>query len=111
MRFGVLVVAVVAGGALMGAAAQFMLDPSSQPGGQGHAVKFDLADLNPIRLIYDDVMKQVASNSNNPSFAVGTPVTADFSKMDAQIKLNNDKFRGMSGPGNISNLPESNPQQ
>lgn len=108
MRFGILVAAVVAGGALMGAAAQFMLDPSSQSGGQGHGAKFDIADLNPIRLIYDDVMKRVTTDANTPSFAVGTPVTADFSKMDGQIKLNNEKFP--RGQGNISDLPESDPR-
>jgi hypothetical protein len=109
MRFGILVAAVVAGGALMGAALEFMVEPSS-PTGQHHAVKFDIADLNPIRLIYDDVMKQVAADTNRPTFAVGTPVTADFSKMDAQIKLNNEKFQRMGAQGNISDLPESGPR-
>jgi hypothetical protein len=107
MRFGILVAAVTAGGALMGVALEFMVEPSS-PAAQHHAAKFDLADLNPIRLIYDDVMKQVASDANRASFAVGTPVTADFSKMDAQMKLNNEKFQ--RGQGNISDLPESGPR-
>jgi hypothetical protein len=66
------------------------------------AAKFDIADLNPIRLIYDEVMKQVATDANRPSFAVGTPVpVADFSKMDAQIKLNNERFQRMSGSGTM----------
>jgi hypothetical protein len=111
MRFGFLVAMVVAGGALMGAGAQFLFDPSSQTAaaGQGHGAKFDIADLNPIRLIYDAVMKQVTTDANNPSFAVGTPVPeTDFSKMDSQIKLNNEKFP--HGPGDISQLPESSPQ-
>jgi hypothetical protein len=115
MRFGILVAAVVAGGALMGAAAQFLLDPASSPvaAGQGNTakVKFDIADLNPIRLIYDDVMKQVTTDANRPSFAVGTPVpVADFSKVDAQIKLNTEKFQRMNGSANISGLPESGPR-
>jgi len=38
---------------------------------------------------------------------VGTPVpVADFSKMDAQIKLNNEKFRRMSNPDDVGRLPE-----
>jgi hypothetical protein len=55
-------------------------------------------------------MKQVAADTNRPTFAVGTPVTADFSKMDAQIKLNNEKFQRMGAQGNISDLPESGPR-
>jgi hypothetical protein len=52
-------------------------------------------------------MKQVATDANRPSFAVGTPVpVADFSKMDAQIKLNNEKFRRMSNPDDVGRLPE-----
>ncbi|MGD0864346.1 MAG: hypothetical protein ABSA49_02195 [Rhizomicrobium sp.] len=113
MRFGFLVAAVVAGGALMGASAQILLDPSSAWTAQPRvvaaapAVKFDIGDLNPLKLIYDEVMKQVATDANRPSFAVGTPVpVADFSKMDAQIKLNNEKFRRMSNPDDVGGLPE-----
>src|ERR1700733_9308869 len=37
-------------------------------------IGFSLADLNPLRLIYDEVMKQATSNTNRASFAVGTPM-------------------------------------
>jgi len=116
VQFRFLVAVVVAGGALMGAAVQFLV---ASPGpafaaGQSSAstkVSFNLSDLNPIKLIYDEVMKQVAADANRPSFAVGTPVPmADFSKMDTQIKLNNERFQRMSGPGNISGMPESDPR-
>jgi hypothetical protein len=118
MRFGLLVAAVVAGGALMGTTAQFLLDASSQNSAGAQAqgtsstqVKFDISDLNPIKWIYDEVMKQVTTDAKNPSFAVGTPMPeADFSKMDAAIKLNNEKFQRMGNPGDISQLPENGPR-
>src|ERR1700685_3756228 len=101
----------------MGASAQILLDPSSASTAQPRvvaaapAVKFDIGDLNPLKLIYDEVMKQVATDANRSSFAVGTPVPlADFSKMDAQIKLNTEKFQRMNGSANISGLPESGPR-
>ena len=111
MRFGFLVALVVAGGAVMGGGAQFLLDPSSPSvaAGQGHGAKFDIADLNPIRLIYDAVMKQVTTDANSPSFAVGTPAPeTDFPKADSPIKLNSGKFP--RGSGDIGSLPETAPQ-
>jgi hypothetical protein len=111
MRFGVLVAVVVAGGALIGATAPVMLDSVSGSIGRSgivaEAAKIDLSELNPIKLIYDDVMKQVTDNANRPSFAVGTPVpVADFSKMDDRIRTNNENFRRMSNPGDVGQLPE-----
>jgi len=117
MRFAFLVALMLTGGALMGTAAQLLVAPQAQnaagaPGQEVHwaKIKFDISDLNPLKFIYDEVTKQVTADANSPSFAVGTPVTADFSKMDAQIKLNNDKFQRMSGSGDISQMPESDPR-
>jgi hypothetical protein len=103
------------GGALMGLAAQVVSDPHAQNFAgaqtQGWAkIKFDISDLNPIKLIYDEVKQQVVTDANRPVFPAAPVLTPDFSKMDAQIKLNNDKFQGMNRSGNISDLPESDPR-
>jgi hypothetical protein len=88
LRFEFLVAAVAAGGIVVGTAIETF---ASWPAQSLAAVQpqtatptkttFSLADLNPLRLIYDEVMQQVTNNASRPSFAIGTPVPqADWSK-------------------------------
>jgi hypothetical protein len=88
LRFEFLVAAVAAGGIVVGTAVETLASRSPQifasaqpPGGVPTKITFSLADLNPLRLIYDEVMKEVTSGRNSASFAVGTPVPQqDWSK-------------------------------
>ena len=117
MRFAFVLGLMLAGGALMGTAAQLVLGPQAQnstaaqtPGFHWAKIKLDISDLNPIKLIYDEVMKQVTTSANQPVLPTSPVLTPDFSKMDAQINLNNDRFQHANGQGNISQLPESDPR-
>ncbi len=118
MRFAFVLGLMVAGGALMGTAAQLIVGPQTQnvAGAQSSdfhwaKIKFTWADLNPIRLVFDEVQKQVETDANHNDFAVSGPVTdPDFPRVGAQFKFNTDKFQNPNRPGNISNLPESDPQ-
>jgi hypothetical protein len=91
LRFEFLVAAVAAGGIATGTAIETLASRPAQsfaavrpPSSAPTKIAFGLADLNPLRLIYDEVMKQAVSNANRPSFAVGTPMPQiDWSKIPA----------------------------
>jgi hypothetical protein len=60
-------------GAAMGVAARFPVGPqysaNAQTSGLHWAkVKFDISDLNPLWLVFDEVKKQVETDSNRPAF-------------------------------------------
>jgi hypothetical protein len=118
MRFGFLVAMMIAGGALMGTVAQLVVGPQAQnssgaPTQEFHwaKIKFDISDLSPIKLIYDEVKKQVETDANHNDFAVSGPViNPDFPRVDAQFKFNTDKFQNTNKSGNISQLPEADPR-
>jgi hypothetical protein len=102
------VAAVAAGGIVVGTAID-MLAPGPAPtfataqpqSGWPAKIGFSLADLNPLRLIYDEVMKQATSNANSASFAVGTPMPQiDWSKTPTM----NSTFNTGFSPANMARI-------
>ena len=118
MRFAIVLGLMVTGGALMGTVAQLIVGPQTQnsTAAQGQEfhwakIKFTWADLNPIRLVYDEVQKQVQTDANHNDFVVSSPVIdPDYPRAGAQFKFNTDNFQNPNRSGNISNLPENGPQ-
>ncbi|MGD0191546.1 MAG: hypothetical protein ABSD74_12465 [Rhizomicrobium sp.] len=106
MRFGFLVAAVAAGGIAIGAAVPFISLPDVQllPDFQAMNAKaesaadpalrhFTLADLNPLRLIFDYEQHEISTNTNRGLFAGSAPVlTPDFSWADRQQAQFNRAF-------------------
>jgi hypothetical protein len=96
MRFEFLVAAVAAGGIVTGTAIHTLTAWPAQTASQprsGAQITFSLADLNPLRFIYDEVMKQATSNTNRASFAVGTPMPQiDWSKIPGMNSNFNTEF-------------------
>jgi hypothetical protein len=112
LRFEVLVAAVAAGGIVVGTA-MATLTPglpqtfaAAQPQSGGPAkISFSLADLNPLRLVYDAVMKQATSGDNSASFAVGAPMAPiDWSK----IPTMNSNFGSEFSAANMARINGEN---
>ncbi len=80
MRFGLLVVAAAAAGALSVTVVQELMSPAAQSFSVTRALGFDplkvhftLADLNPLRLIYDEEMADIAHG--HTSAELGLPAS------------------------------------
>jgi hypothetical protein len=122
MRFEYLVAAVVAGGLATGAAIQPLFSAATPTWSPAQAqaptsVSFSLADLNPLRLIYDEVMKQVTSGDNRMDLVVGTPVRqphfTDISRMNSQFNSEFDPARmaRINGENAANQIREFNDRQ
>jgi hypothetical protein len=106
MRFEFILAAVAAGGIALGAAIPFVSLPSVQlmPDFQAMNAKaensadpalrhFTLADLNPLRLIFDYEQHEISTNANSGLFANSAPVMKpDFSWIDRQQSQFNRDF-------------------
>jgi hypothetical protein len=109
MRFGILVVAVVAGGLVTGVLIQPLLAPATNapppaPDKVPTEIHYSMADLNPLRLVYDMVMQKVASGDNAARFAVGKPVTADWTAMNRYVEQHDAEFNSEFSPDRMARI-------
>lgn len=106
MRLGLLLVVAIACGAIAG-----VLMPSSYldeaasagrtVGDAATTVFYDPSELNPLRWIFDWEKKQIETNANRDTFAIGKPVTLrpfSAATMSSKLRLDNRAV----DPGSIS---------
>lgn len=110
MRFGFLTVAAIAGAIYAGPRLPSIAAPTAQTSSV-------LAELLPLRPIYDHVMKVIASGDSRPSFAVGTPVAAAdwtaLSRLEQNYKSEFDpaKMARINGENAANRIREFNDKQ